>query len=544
MPSFSSPESASGSDGRVWAAKAARTLARRLRRNYRKEQGHSRARALHHRTQFFRRAIVAHWDLSDMLGGHLPAAGEAVKALTLIKRHIPQELLEDLQAGNWARHARPPSSATLVKDPDGAVSANNLEQFREQLFLDYEADLYFNEGAEQIVGPGGVNPLLGCGSPPTSDTGEMQEESALEAESATDEEAANMAAEVDETSFQVITHSEEDSARKAEPAREAAAEAAACIALCKAAAVEANFHSDGGSLCCSVAQQKLVDMVLAAKFAVMVPVELAAAQQTAAADHGKKQTEKDKEKKQELIFKLRKQLKSIKDPAQRQQKMIAVKSKLEQYAALFPKGACMSENELRELIELDRDFGQKTKPNPKQLEENYEFQHNCDHDEQLVDPLRGWHQHNKNKKDHIQCTLWGCGLVILFMILGLVGNPYYIVDPDRFYFPIHDIQRCLRDRGRDDLFDPGHEVDRGIYEYEDSEDENEEYHDTGDCEALRWPTTRCRMSLRRWGYWPLHRWPPFDEVRPRQSWQRWKGKQRQLAPGIQQYPGGSPLASP
>ena len=94
--------------GKAWAARSSRTLARRLRRSWRRDLGESRAVALTRRTQLAREAIVAHWQLSDIIGAHLPQLGDALIAAKML--HVPQlEQYSDIRdLGNWARHAPPP----------------------------------------------------------------------------------------------------------------------------------------------------------------------------------------------------------------------------------------------------------------------------------------------------------------------------------------------------------------------------------------------------------------------------------------------------
>lgn len=132
---------------------------------------------------------------------------------------------------------------------------------------------------------------------------------------------------------------------------------------------ESNSDSDsgsesGGSSSSDEKSQDKTAAPTAAPTAEAVPAAPVAPQQAAAADQGKEQTEEDKEiKREEFIAKLRKQLVSIKDPKQRQTKLVAVKGMLEQRADHLLNVAGMSKTDVRALIEnLDRDFGSKIKP--------------------------------------------------------------------------------------------------------------------------------------------------------------------------------------
>ena len=69
---------------RSWARASARTLSRRLRREYRKLEGDSRAQALHRRVSAFRSALVAHWHLEDKVGASYPYLSDAIKAAKLM----------------------------------------------------------------------------------------------------------------------------------------------------------------------------------------------------------------------------------------------------------------------------------------------------------------------------------------------------------------------------------------------------------------------------------------------------------------------------
>ena len=124
--------------GRQWAAASARTLSRRLRRSSRAELGTTRAQALSHRSALLRKAVVAHWELSDMLGAHYSEFADSVAAadvLGLTKR--VSELKVAVADGAWARHSPPPGLSAALDAPNG-VSASLLEQFREELY--YQPD--------------------------------------------------------------------------------------------------------------------------------------------------------------------------------------------------------------------------------------------------------------------------------------------------------------------------------------------------------------------------------------------------------------------
>ena len=120
--------------GRQWAVASARTLSRRLRRSNRAELGTTRAQALSHRSAMLRKAVVAHWELSDILGAHFSEFADSVAAadvLGLTKR--VSELKEVVADGAWARHSPPPGLSAAMDAPNG-VSASRLEQFREELY--------------------------------------------------------------------------------------------------------------------------------------------------------------------------------------------------------------------------------------------------------------------------------------------------------------------------------------------------------------------------------------------------------------------------
>ena len=117
---------------------SARTLSRRLRRSNRAELGTTRAQALSHRSALLRKAVVAHWELSDMLGAHYSEFADSVAAadvLGLTKR--VSELKVAVADGAWARHSPPPGLSAALDAPNG-VSASLLEQFREELY--YQPD--------------------------------------------------------------------------------------------------------------------------------------------------------------------------------------------------------------------------------------------------------------------------------------------------------------------------------------------------------------------------------------------------------------------
>ncbi|CAK0880487.1 unnamed protein product [Prorocentrum cordatum] len=114
--------------GAAWAAASARTLARRLRRERRREVGETRATALAWRTAALRRALAAHWQLADRLGAHAPKFGETVAAARLIGLEDGlQEVLEDLALGNWARHAPPPGQERFRPPPEHAKLQDEIE---------------------------------------------------------------------------------------------------------------------------------------------------------------------------------------------------------------------------------------------------------------------------------------------------------------------------------------------------------------------------------------------------------------------------------
>ncbi|CAK0824729.1 unnamed protein product, partial [Prorocentrum cordatum] len=112
-------------EARVWAAASARTLARRLRRERRSALGDTRAGALAHRLKFLRVALVEHWAIDDRMGCHFPSMGETVVAARLLG-WPPEEVkyyVEVLEAGNWSRHAPPPSVAGPPRPPDAPLAA-------------------------------------------------------------------------------------------------------------------------------------------------------------------------------------------------------------------------------------------------------------------------------------------------------------------------------------------------------------------------------------------------------------------------------------
>ena len=124
---------------RAWAAASARTLARRLRRARQQERGCTWARALAERTATFREALAAHWDLSAALGAHFPSHGDALAAAALLRAGPSAADAELRDMGNWARHAPPPglSRAKAVPGTGQAVSAGNLEMFRESIYAQH-----------------------------------------------------------------------------------------------------------------------------------------------------------------------------------------------------------------------------------------------------------------------------------------------------------------------------------------------------------------------------------------------------------------------
>ena len=126
------------SDGRAWAAKSAKTLARRLRRAKQAELGIPRARALAFRTSLARQAIAEHWSLSDKIGGYYPTFGEALKAASVIGYVVPSHVGEAHHLGNWARHSPPPSARPAPASPAG-IAVESLEDFRSYLFAQGQA---------------------------------------------------------------------------------------------------------------------------------------------------------------------------------------------------------------------------------------------------------------------------------------------------------------------------------------------------------------------------------------------------------------------
>jgi hypothetical protein len=119
--------------GREWAAQSARTLARRLRRTWVREQGATRAQAIARRTKALREALGAHWAATDLLGKHCPTFGHAVKALRLVG--VTDGCFEHaLALGNWARHSPPPGAQPIPSSPPRGVVAHVFEHFRGELF--------------------------------------------------------------------------------------------------------------------------------------------------------------------------------------------------------------------------------------------------------------------------------------------------------------------------------------------------------------------------------------------------------------------------
>ena len=124
-----------------WASTCAKTLARRLRRQRRQGLGHTRAQALHHRTELIRLALQQHWELSDTLGFYDTKFADLVRAAELLQIEGSQDYREILAQGNWARHASPPGSkAERPALPAQGLRVELLEDFRVSLFSASRAD--------------------------------------------------------------------------------------------------------------------------------------------------------------------------------------------------------------------------------------------------------------------------------------------------------------------------------------------------------------------------------------------------------------------
>ena len=140
-----------GGFGKSWASASARTLARRRRREWRSEQGHSWASAAARRAELFRVALLEHWYLSSSLGVHFVQMADAIEAMRLVCHCDGQRLAqaqEAKDAGNWSKHSPPPgglAKAPLV--PPAAVHAPLLEEFRFSLYAaDCAADCFVLDG--------------------------------------------------------------------------------------------------------------------------------------------------------------------------------------------------------------------------------------------------------------------------------------------------------------------------------------------------------------------------------------------------------------
>ena len=122
----------------------------------RQADGETRASALAVRTAAIRRALAAHWRLADRLGGHAPTFGEVVAAGRVlgIGDDILEAAVEDLEWGNWARHAAPPRAAKLRPVPLEAISVADVE--RKLLMADGGARLDAGAAPFQPRRPPGV----------------------------------------------------------------------------------------------------------------------------------------------------------------------------------------------------------------------------------------------------------------------------------------------------------------------------------------------------------------------------------------------------
>ena len=119
--------------GRMWAAASARNLARRLRRQWRMEEGQTKAMALHYRVRLLREGLSAHWSLSEEVGRHQAAAKEALESARLLGVRC-EDVVEKVRLANWARHAPPPGSAAMPRAPVASLRAQGLEDFRALLY--------------------------------------------------------------------------------------------------------------------------------------------------------------------------------------------------------------------------------------------------------------------------------------------------------------------------------------------------------------------------------------------------------------------------
>ena len=130
------PEATTGAA--AWARRSARTLARRLRRRrVAASGGASRSQALLWRTEVFRQAVRAQWEVEAVLGAHFGSLREAAEGARLLHCLPEDEVSAFLELGdqaNWARHAPPPGAVRVHRGPAQALLARDLEDFRAHLY--------------------------------------------------------------------------------------------------------------------------------------------------------------------------------------------------------------------------------------------------------------------------------------------------------------------------------------------------------------------------------------------------------------------------
>ena len=97
--------------------------------------GLSRAKALQIRVSQLRVCVAEHWKLCDVLGAHFSKYHDAIEAARIVGLPADDRSwhADALAAGNWARHAPPPDTASIAALPPG-LHAPEFERFRESLF--------------------------------------------------------------------------------------------------------------------------------------------------------------------------------------------------------------------------------------------------------------------------------------------------------------------------------------------------------------------------------------------------------------------------
>ena len=91
----------------------------------------------------FRLGLATHWDLTNRIGKHQAQLRDALSAARLlgIEGTPDNDFTEVLASSNWAKHAPPPGSTSLLPMPpdcSGAVRAEALEHFRSTLYAQPE----------------------------------------------------------------------------------------------------------------------------------------------------------------------------------------------------------------------------------------------------------------------------------------------------------------------------------------------------------------------------------------------------------------------